>query len=138
MSLNIDVKCLACIASTALLFTSQNASACACCAERGYSSSHPIEFNIYPDEILREIAFGRGEIHDPGYEIGWSVSGIVRFGEEYVIHTEVGELQFKPRRPYQLRATDISFITHPDPEMTPMGNVRRSDIAAAGTRERLC
>jgi hypothetical protein len=50
-------------------------------------------------------------------------TGITRSGDEFLIHTEVGDLQFKPKRPFQSRATDISFITHPAPDDIPMGNV---------------
>jgi hypothetical protein len=117
------VKSLSLAVSAILLLVSYEANACACCAERGYSSAHPIEPESYPDQVLQEITFGPGEINDPSYEISWKVSGITRSGDEFVIHSEVGDLQFKPKRPFQSRATDISFITHPDPDDIPMNNV---------------
>ena len=114
---------LALAVSASLLLVSHQASACACCADRGYSTSSQVEAGSYPDQVLQEIKFGPGEIHDPGYEVWWKVSGISRSGDVFVIHTEVGDLQFKPRRPFEHRATDISFVTHPDPEEIPMSNV---------------
>lgn len=117
------VKYLASAISIVLLLASQGANACQCCAERGYSSSDQVELGSYPDQVFQEIIFGRGEIYDPGYEIGWVVAGITRSGDVLLIHTDVGELHFKPNRPYQLRATDISFITHPSPDDIPMSNV---------------
>jgi hypothetical protein len=121
--LKSNVKYLAIAVSTSLLLVSQETSACACCAERGYSSAGQVEPGSYPDRVFQEITFGPGAINDPGYEIQWDVSAITRSGEELVIQTDVGDLQFKPRRPYQLRATDISFITHPSPDDIPMSNV---------------
>ena len=121
--LESDVKYLALAVTTIFLMDSPDANACACCADRGYSSADQVEPDSYPDQVLQEIAFGPGEIHDPGFEIWWKVSGITRSGDEFLIHTEVGDLQFKPKRPFQSRATDISFITHPAPDDIPMGNV---------------
>jgi hypothetical protein len=117
------VKFLALAILTTVLFVSQEASACACCADRGYSSAEQVEPESYPDRIFQGIEFGPGGIHDPGHEIGWIVSGITRSGDQLVIHTDVGELQFQPKRPFQVRSTDISFITHPAPDDIPMNNV---------------
>jgi len=117
------MKRLAFAISMSLPLIAYEASACACCAHRGYSSSDQIEADSSPDRVFQEIDFGPGSIQDPGYEFGWEVSDITRSGDELVIHTDVGDLQFKPRRPFQLRATDISFITHPALDDVPMSNV---------------
>jgi len=103
-----------------LFLVARPALACGCCADDGdfYRAPAP-----QLEGVLPNVQFGPGGLRDIAYDVGWKVSGISASGDEYRIHTEVGDLIFKPTRPPEHRAADITFITQPEASAESMNDV---------------
>ena len=100
--------------ATLIFAIPQAAIACACCGEGDESRADEVAPSSYYDGVLQSLRFGPGSIRDNGFEDLWEVSAISRSGDEYVLHSDVGEFRFKLQGTPQYRKADITFITKPN------------------------
>jgi hypothetical protein len=117
----------------AINFAPGYAAACACCGLDNWWSVNDRKIGGYYDNLLDSLALVNGEFNDsPGTDHYYQVSRINRNPHSFTFETEIGLFEFRFGDKFKHRASDITFITHPEYNLDNVADIYH-EIILRGT-----